>query len=278
MLKFKKVYETLLAQGLITEQQVHTPGIASLELLQTVHHPEYVKNFCLGKVNEEIIRRIGLPWSPGLVQRTRTAVAGTLLTAELALKYGIACNTAGGTHHAFPNYGAGFCIFNDLAVTARFLLDQNKVNKILIVDLDVHQGDGTAFIFQNEPRVFTFSMHCSDNYPFTKQKSDMDIGLPQGTEDQVYLKLLYATLPPLLKSLQPDLVIYDAGVDIYKNDPLGKLSISYEGIYKRDLFVLQSCVKSGIPVACVIGGGYCKDLQELCFRHALLFQAALEIK
>ncbi|NIR51123.1 histone deacetylase [candidate division KSB1 bacterium] len=277
MMKFQALYELLVREDLARSKQLHHPNIASFRLLQSVHLNEYVEAFCGGALDRQSIRRIGLPWSPGLVKRTRTAVGGTLLTAELALKHGLACNTAGGTHHAFREYGSGFCIFNDLAVAARVLIDSGRVNKILIVDLDVHQGDGTAAIFQDEPRIFTFSMHCEGNFPFTKQTSDLDISIPVGTEDDDYLRMLETYLPDLLSEIKPDLVLYDAGVDPYVDDPLGKLALTYDGLFERERTVLQACVSRGIPVACVIGGGYAHDLDELAFRHSLLHRAAAEV-
>jgi acetoin utilization deacetylase AcuC-like enzyme len=218
-----------------------------------------------------------LPWSPELADRTRIAVGGTLLTARLALAHGLACNTAGGTHHAFPSYGSGFCIFNDLAIASRVLLKEGLVKKILIVDLDVHQGDGTALIFQNEPNVFTFSMHCQINFPSIKQISDRDVPLREGMEDDEYLRTLAAYLPDLLTEFQPDLVLYDAGVDPHIGDRLGKLALTDAGIFRRDMQVLSTCAAQGFPVGCVIGGGYCEDMRSLVYRHSLLHRAASEV-
>jgi acetoin utilization deacetylase AcuC-like enzyme len=205
------------------------------------------------------------------------AVGGTILTAKLALECGLACNTAGGTHHAFPSYGSGFCIFNDLAIATRVLQELNLVRKVLIVDLDVHQGDGTACIFQNDPSVFTFSMHCEVNFPGTKQKSDLDVALPEGMEDDEYLQTLAAYLPDLLSNIQPDLVLYDAGVDPHIGDRLGKLALTNTGLFRRDMQVLSTCVAASYPVACVIGGGYAEDLKSLVYRHSLVHRAASEI-
>ncbi|NEO25995.1 MAG: histone deacetylase, partial [Kamptonema sp. SIO4C4] len=233
--------------------------------------------YCNGTLDPKAQRRIGLPWSPGLVTRTCTAVGGTILAAKLALDYGIACNTAGGTHHAFPDYGSGFCIFNDLAIASQVLLSLGRVQKILIVDLDVHQGDGTAFIFRDDPRVFTFSMHCEVNFPSRKQPSDLDIPLPQGLDDEGYLQILAPTLPDLLTEVNPDLVLYDAGVDVHGGDRLGKLALSDRGLYRRDRLVLSTCAAAEYPVACVIGGGYCQDMSALVYRHSLLHQAATEV-
>jgi len=204
-------------------------------------------------------------------------VGGTILTARLALKYGCACNTAGGTHHAFPDYGSGFCIFNDLAIAARVLIEQQIVKKILIVDLDVHQGDGTAWIFRDDERVFTFSMHCEANFPGKKQQSDLDIPLPVGLDDDDYLQILAKHLPDLLSEVKPDLILYDAGVDTHVGDRLGKLALSDRGIYRREMLVLSTALAAGYPVASVIGGGYAENMQELVYRHSLLHRAAKEV-
>ncbi len=277
MPKFRQLYELLLADGVAHPEQFHTPICPSQEWIGLVHTPEYVQAYCEGTLDAKAQRRIGLPWSPALVNRTCTAVGGTILTAQLALSQGLACNTAGGTHHAFPSYGSGFCIFNDLAIAARVLQQLDLVHKVLIVDLDVHQGDGTAFIFQNDPSVFTFSMHCDLNFPGTKQKSDLDVPLPIGMEDDAYLQTLAKFLPDLLSDVLPDLVLYDAGVDPHEGDRLGKLSLTDTGIFRREMQVLSTCVSSGYPVACVIGGGYANDLKSLVWRHSLLHRAASEV-
>lgn len=277
MLKFRLIYEALLAQGIVRPQWVHTPGIASRRLLASVHTRDYIDAFCDGRLSTQAMRRIGLPWSQQLVLRTRTAVSGTLLTAVLALEHGLACNTAGGTHHAFADHGSGFCIFNDLAVTARVLVDRGLVSRVLIVDLDVHQGDGTARIFEGDPRITTFSMHCRENFPFAKQKSDIDVAIPAGTGDDDYLRLVRRHLFPALEAAQPDLVLYDAGVDPHRDDALGKLELTDTGLYQRDRLVLQACMDRGIPVATVVGGGYSRDLKSLAWRHTLVHRAAVDV-
>ncbi|WP_017306644.1 histone deacetylase [Spirulina subsalsa] len=276
MPKFKLLYDYLLQTGITTGDRVFTPKIAPRAWIEQVHTPDYVAAYCEGTLDPKAQRRIGLPWSPALVKRTCTAVGGTILAAELALEKGIVCNTAGGTHHAFPSYGSGFCIFNDLAIASQLLLNQGKVQKILILDLDVHQGDGTAFIFRNDPRVFTFSMHCEANFPHRKQQSDLDVPLPIGLDDDGYLQILAQQLPDLLSAVKPDLVLYDAGVDTHVEDRLGKLALSDWGIYRREKIVLSTCYSAGYPVAAVIGGGYAKDIMTLVRRHSLLHQAASE--
>ncbi|MDX2213542.1 MAG: histone deacetylase [Oculatellaceae cyanobacterium bins.114] len=277
MAKFRQLYEQLLTDGVAQTSQFHTPELPPREWLEWVHTPDYVQGYCEGTLDAKAQRRIGLPWSPALVQRTCVAVGGTILTARLALEHGLACNTAGGTHHAFPSYGSGFCIFNDLAIASRTLQKLGLAQQILIVDLDVHQGDGTALIFQNDPSVFTFSMHCEINFPGTKQTSDLDVPLPAGMEDDAYLQTLAAYLPDLLSQIRPDLVLYDAGVDPHLGDRLGKLALTDTGLYRREMQVLSTCVAAGYPVACVIGGGYAEDMNALVYRHSLLHRAASNI-
>ncbi|MBD2577983.1 histone deacetylase [Oscillatoria sp. FACHB-1406] len=277
MPKFKLLCELLLADGIIQPEQIQRPEVPPLEWLELVHTPEYARAYCEGTLDAKAQRRIGLPWSTALVKRTLTAVGGTVLAAKRALECGLACNTAGGTHHAFPSYGSGFCIFNDLAIASRVLQQFNLAQKILIIDLDVHQGDGTAYIFQNDDRVFTFSMHCEINFPAKKQQSDLDIPLPQGLDDDGYLQILARSLPDLLSQVRPDLVLYDAGVDTHVSDRLGKLAMSDRGLYRREMMVLSSCAAAGYPVACVIGGGYDKNIQGLIYRHSILHRAAMEV-
>lgn len=277
MVKFKKLYERLILDKVATPEQFHQPQRSTSAPIELVHTPEYVQAYCNGTLDAKALRRIGLPWSPALVNRTCTAVEGTILTARLALKHGLACNTAGGTHHAFPDYGSGFCIFNDLAIAPRFLQSIGLVQKILIVDLDVHQGDGTAFIFQGDSSVFTFSMHCAVNFPGTKQQSDLDVPLREGMEDDEYLQTLAQYLPDLLAEVKPDLVFYDAGVDPHLGDRLGKLALTDSGLYRREMQVLTTCVSQGFPVAAVIGGGYADDMDALVYRHSILHRAASEV-
>ncbi len=274
MAKFGLLYEYLLAEAIAQPETVYQPELPPRQWLELVHEPDYVRDYCDGTLSTKAQRRIGLPWSPQLVRRTCTAVGGTILTAQLALQRGLACNTAGGTHHAFPGYGSGFCIFNDLAIAARVVQHLGLAQQILIVDLDVHQGDGTAWIFRDDPSVFTFSMHCDANFPGTKQQSDLDVPLPVGLDDDGYLQALARYLPALLTQVKPDLILYDAGVDTHVGDRLGKLALSDRGLYRREMQVLSTCAAASIPVACIIGGGYDRDLAALVKRHALVHQAA----
>ena len=277
MAKFGKVYEWLVRDGIATLDQFHLSQPAALEVVALAHAPDYVRAYVEGALDARSMRRIGFPWSEQLVLRTFTALGSTLLTAELALQYGMACSTAGGTHHAFHAFGSGYCIFNDLAVAARWLRQRELVRRVLIVDLDVHQGDGTASILHTDADLVTFSMHCDANFPFHKQQSDFDVRLPVGVEDEAYLATLAAWLPDLLAQVRPDLVLYDAGVDPHMDDALGKLALSDAGLLRRDRFVLESCVRSGVPVASVIGGGYSKDIDALARRHTLVHRAASEL-
>ena len=277
MPKFKILRDLLLKDEVVVPEQIHQPELPDLELIQLVHTREYVQAYSNGTLEYKAQRRIGLPWSQALAHRTRIAIGGTILAAQLALKYGCACNTAGGTHHAFPSYGSGFCIFNDLAIASRVLQHQGLVNKILIIDCDVHQGDGTAWIFKDDDSVFTFSMHCEANFPGKKQQSDLDVPLPIGLDDEGYLQILASYLSDLLTQANPDLVLFDAGVDTHLSDRLGKLSLTNRGIYRRERMVLSTCKAAGYPVASVIGGGYGKDMSGLVYRHSLLHRAAKEV-
>lgn len=277
MPKFKLLYEMLLRDQVITPEQVYAPEFPTQACLELVHDRQYITAYRTGTLDQKAQRKIGLPWSAGVVNRTLTAIGGTIATAKLALEHGLACNTAGGTHHAFPDYGSGFCILNDLAIAARTVRHEGLAKKILILDLDVHQGDGTAFIFRDEPDVFTFSMHCDVNFPSKKQTSDFDIPLPAGLDDDGYLQILAEHLEDLLTQVQPDLIFYDAGVDTHVGDRLGKLAMTDRGIYRRERMVLGTCRAAGYPVACVIGGGYAKNIDDLVYRHSLLHRAAKDI-
>ncbi|XP_034556505.1 uncharacterized protein SYNPCC7002_A1628 [Notolabrus celidotus] len=276
--KFPRVLQCLLKDQVIKETQVWVPEMASKDLLSCVHTEEYLNNFINGKTNEQEQKRTGFPWSEGIVRRCRYETGGTVLAAEVALQRGLACSTAGGTHHAFPSFGSGFCLINDLAVAAQHLMGNSlPKRKVLIVDLDVHQGDGTAFIFKEEPSVFTFSVHCGKNFPLRKQQSDLDVHLEDGLEDNDYLSTVEAHLPRLLEIFRPDLVLYDAGVDPHHEDELGRLRLTDQGLYQRDLYVLKTVVSRGVPVATVIGGGYSRDIDKLAARHSIVHRAATQV-
>jgi len=277
MQKFRLLVDYLTAQGIATPRNVFRPSRVRVDVLQLAHCPEYLKRFTEGKLSDQELRRLGLPWSEGLVKRSLISPNGTLLTASLALKSGLACHLAGGTHHAHWNFGSGYCVLNDLAVAALCLVRQAKVARVLIFDCDVHQGDGTATILASVPDVFTCSIHCEKNFPQRKAASDLDINVPANTHDDEYLELLKQSLDRALDLAQPDLVIYDAGVDVFEHDPLGMLNISLDGIRQRDAYVINTVRAAGIPVATVIGGGYDKDEYALAQRHAVVVEEAYRI-
>ena len=222
-------------------------------------------------------RKIGFPISPTLVQRGKHIANGTYLCAKHALESGVSLNVAGGTHHAYADRGEGFCVFNDFAIASNLLLKRQERKQILIVDLDVHQGNGNANIFQGREDVFTFSMHGAKNYPLKKEQSDLDIELPDGIQDHEYLQLLRFNLPKVLEMVQPDLVFYLAGVDVLESDKLGRLKVSLQGCYERDSFVLQLCQKHQIPVAVAMGGGYSPDVRDIIEAHANTFRVAVDL-
>jgi acetoin utilization deacetylase AcuC-like enzyme len=275
--KFGRLMARLRAEGLAGEGNVFTPSPAPREWLALAHDRAYVDSILDLTAGEETMRRIGLPLTASLARRARLAVGGTILAAELALARGVACNSAGGSHHAGFAHGAGFCVFNDVAVAARVAQARGLVRRILVVDLDVHQGDGTAEIFEGDESVFTFSMHAERNYPARKRRSDRDVGLPDGLGDHDYLSVLHDHLADLLPRLRPELVFYNAGVDPHAEDQLGRLALSDGGLRHRDLAVLAACRAAGAAVAAVIGGGYGPDMDALALRHASLFRAAARL-
>ena len=275
MAKFRLLHQLLLNQGLIEPTQIHVPISIARRDLEEIHPRRYHEPFSRDQLTRPEQRRIGLPATSALVQRTWLAVGGTLLTARLALRHGLANHLAGGTHHAHPDFGSGFCIFNDCAVTARVLLERREVERVLIVDMDVHQGDGSAACFQGDERVTTLSVHAASNFPLRKVDSDIDIPLPDGTEDGDYLAAIGDQLPNVLDERMPQLVLFNAGVDPHRDDRLGRLNLSDDGLLMRDRLVLDACLRRHIPVATVIGGGY-DTLEPLVRRHAIVFRAAAE--
>ena len=277
MPKFARLLACLRETGLLRPSQEFVPEPAPRGWLELAHAGSYVSAILEGRLDPAAERRLGLPLSPALALRARCAVAGTVLTARLALEHGLACNTAGGSHHAFAGFGSGFCVFNDVAVAAALLLAEGSVGRVLVVDLDVHQGDGTAAIFAGEPRVVTFSVHCRANFPARKQQSDLDLALDAGTGDADYLATVDGLLPALLDRVRPDLVFYNAGVDPHGDDRLGRLAMTDAGLAERERLVLAACRARGVPVACVVGGGYAEDLDRLARRHALLHEAILTL-
>lgn len=245
-------------------------------VLSQIHDEHYIHEFISGSISEKAMKRIGFPWSEQFVLRTRTAVAGTIKTAELAADHGLAINLTGGYHHAHPDFGSGFCVFNDLTLAAKQLIEQGKANRVLIFDCDVHQGDGTATCAEHEAEIFTCSIHCEKNFPARKQHSDWDLGLDKHLNDDDYLVFVDETLKVAINSFKPDFIIYDAGVDIHQDDDLGLLNISTEGVFKRDKLVFQQAKLNDIPCMAVIGGGYQRDIDALTEVHMQLIHAALD--
>lgn len=270
--KYRALYQALLNAGVPVSSFV-TSQAASNAQLELVHQPLYIHQLQHGELDAKAMRRIGFPWSDFLIKRSLLSVGGTIQTAQLAMQYGLALHLSGGYHHAFAGEGSGFCLFNDLAVAAR-VLQQQGVDKILIFDCDVHQGDGTALIFSEDPQIITASLHGEKNFPSRKQQSDWDLPLPNACHDQAYLEAVQQSLDYLLALHQPDLVLYDAGVDIHQQDDLGLLAVSTQGVFERDQWVIQRCRDLKIPLAAVIGGGYQRDLAALTAVHLQLFKAA----
>ncbi len=272
--KFRAVAEEVLRAGIVKDfDSFYRPTPAPASWLQLAHDAAYVDQVLTQSVPAALERRIGFKMTEPVALRSRCAVAGTALAARLALEHGAACNTAGGSHHAMADGGAGFCVFNDVAVASRLLLAEGSVSRVLVIDLDVHQGDGTARIFETDPRVFTLSVHCEQNWPRRKAVSDSDVGLDQGTGDEGYLKAARDAVIDALEASRPDLVFYNAGVDPHREDRLGLLDLTNEGLAARDALVFDLVMRRGVPIVGVLGGGYSKDIQALAKRHALLHQA-----
>ncbi|GAB5551084.1 MAG: histone deacetylase [Saprospiraceae bacterium] len=277
MIKYELVPEQLLYEGTVSEANFFHPNpLTEAEILRT-HDVQYWQKLKNQELSRKEVRAIGFPMRPDLVWRGRHIANGTLQCAYFAQQHGVALNIAGGTHHAYANHGEGFCVFNDIAIAATELIHQHNFQRILVIDLDVHQGNGTAHIFQNEPKVFTFSMHGAKNYPQRKEASDLDIGLPDKTEDQAYLKVLQNTLPQLFEQVQPEMVFYLSGVDVLATDKLGRLSLSLDGCKTRDRMVLEQCKKDQVPVAISMGGGYSERIAHIVEAHANTFRLAQDI-
>jgi acetoin utilization deacetylase AcuC-like enzyme len=277
MLKYELIPEQLLHEGTVNTDNFFAPTICEESTILLTHDSNYFEHLMNQSLSPLAIRKIGFPLSPELVQRERTILQGTIDNALYAKQFGISMNIAGGTHHAYTNKGEGFCLLNDMAVAANYLLNKNLSKKIIIVDLDVHQGNGTAEIFKEEERVFTFSMHGEKNFPAQKEKSDLDIALPDFTNDKVYLNILNETLPKLIQEVEPDFVFYQSGVDILESDKLGRLNISMEACKQRDKFVFQQCLINNIPIAVSMGGGYSEDIKVIVEAHCNTFRLAQEL-
>ena len=272
--KFQELANYLIKIKIV--KKFHTPYPCSEETLKRAHSEKYIKDVKNKTLNQNSIKKIGFPLVDSVVQRSLVATGGTVLASKLAINYGIACNTAGGSHHANFDGGAGYCVFNDVAVAAQYLLDRGLAGRILIVDLDVHQGNGNADIFKDNKNVFTFSMHSKSNYPAKKSISDLDVELDDNLEDEQYIKILKYYLNKL-NDESFDYVFYIAGVDIHFNDRLGKLKVSDEGIKKRDEIVTENFFSRGVPLCGVLGGGYNKDFKKLIELHSILHQSCAKL-
>jgi acetoin utilization deacetylase AcuC-like enzyme len=265
--KYALLREQVLAQGVVRAECMHDPPRAPREDLLLVHTADYVDRFTRGKLTPQEERRLGFPWSEALVERSYRAAGGTCEAARHALDHGTAMNLAGGTHHAFPDHGEGFCVFNDVAVAIRSLQRDGAIARAAIIDLDVHQGNGTHAIFAGDERVFTFSMHGTRNYPFKKVPGSLDIELADATGDDEYLSLLAEALPRVIAAAHPDLIVYLAGADPHEHDRLGRLSLTFDGLARRDSIVLEHCREVGLPVAVVIAGGYGIPIEDTVRVH-----------
>lgn len=277
MSKYELLPMQLLHEGTIEEENLFAPTPVAVEDILAVHDPTYWRRLDKLELTKSEIRKTGFPLSRQLVDREVTIMNGTLLSTHYAFQHGVAMNIAGGTHHAFTDRGEGFCLLNDIAIAAQYLLNTKQVDRILVVDLDVHQGNGTAEIFEQEPRVFTFSMHGAKNYPARKENSDLDIGLPDGTGDNEYLSILTRTLSNLLEKVEPGFIFFQSGVDVLSTDKLGRLSLSLEGCKKRDEIVLNLAHESGIPLVASMGGGYSEDIRLIIEAHANTYRVTQEI-
>lgn len=273
--KYELVKEQLLYEGTITPDNLFDPGLIDEEIILLTHTREYWNKLLNLELSYKEVRKIGLPVTEVSVKRARNSVAGTVASADIALQGRVGMNLAGGTHHAYADHGEGFCALNDIAVASNYLLHTKKVSQVLIIDLDVHQGNGTAAIFQDEPRVFTFSVHGANNYPLNKEESDLDIAIPGGTTDNDYLNVIYDHVPKVIEKVQPDLVFYQSGVDILHSDKLGKLSITKQGCKARDELVITHCLSSNIPLVITMGGGYTTKLPDLVDAHCNTFRTAI---
>ena len=277
MIKYELIPEQLLHEGSIHNSDLFNPTELDEFNILLTHSVEYWEKLKTLSLTPAEVRRTGFPLTAELVKRETTIAKGTIDCSLFAMKYGVAMNVAGGTHHAFTGKGEGFCLLNDIAIAANYLLNNNLVKKILVVDLDVHQGNGTAEIFENNSSVFTFSMHGKSNYPYKKERSDLDIELPDKTNDNLYLGLLKETLPRLIEQQEPEFIFFLSGVDILDTDKLGKLSVSKSGCKERDRFVFEQCKKNKVPVTVSMGGGYSPKVSDIVDAHCNTFRLANEL-
>lgn len=274
MEKYDLLPKQLLHEGTAEKQDFKSPDKINRSVIERIHSPDYVERLLGLELDRKEVRKIGFPLSEQLIEREIIIASGTIEGADHALKHGIAMNIAGGTHHAFSDHGEAFCLLNDQAIAAQYLIDQHLAKKILILDLDVHQGNGTAEIFKSNESVFTCSFHGEKNYPFHKEESDLDVPFPDHCSDQMYLSKLTEILPSLIQDVKPDFIFYLCGVDVVSTDKLGRLGMSIEGCKRRDEIVLKTCFENQIPVQCSMGGGYSKDIKIILEAHANTFRIA----
>ena len=275
--KYRLIRERLLSEGTLGPDALLEPTPAAPEDICRVHTREYWERLSAGTLSPKAIRRMGLPWSEALVGRSRASVQGTLSAARIAIRELVGINLAGGTHHAFPDHGEGYCVLNDIAIAIRALQHDAWMQRMAVIDCDVHQGNGTAAIFADEPDVFTFSIHGANNYPLHKIPGDLDIELPDGTGDDDYLRALAPPVGRILADFQPGLIFYIAGADPHERDRLGRLRLSHDGLRRRDEFVLRACRDAGLPVAITLGGGYGQDIDDTVEAHCNTVRAARAI-
>jgi acetoin utilization deacetylase AcuC-like enzyme len=277
MEKYRLLRELLLQRGVLPPDSLQASVPISREDLERVHTPRYLDALWTGSLSEAELRRLGFPWSEDLLVRSRASVGGTVGAARAALEDGISGNLAGGTHHAFPDHGEGYCVFNDIAVAIRVLQAERRIQRAVVVDLDVHQGNGTAAVFEGDDSVFTFSIHGEHNFPFRKQRSSRDVGLPDGVDDRAYLEVLATHLPEVLEAAGADLLFYQAGVDPLAEDALGRLSLTHAGMRERDRLVLEAAWHRGLPLVLTLGGGYAKPITATLEAHVGTYETALSV-
>jgi acetoin utilization deacetylase AcuC-like enzyme len=275
MAKYRRLRERLITEHVLTSDELFVPAAAPRTDLILAHDPAWIDAVTAGGLPERTQRQIGFPWSPEMVERSRRSVGGTIAAGHQALIDGVAGNLAGGTHHAFRDRGEGYCVFNDVAVAARSMMRDNLVRRVAVVDCDVHQGNGTAAIFRDDPAVFTLSLHGENNFPFTKESSDIDTGLPDGTGDEEYLTTLRRQLTSVLERHRPDLVFYLAGADPFERDRLGRLALTIEGLRARDQMVFAACISRAIPVVVTMAGGYATDIDDIVTIHSKTIREAV---
>lgn len=277
MKKFRGLHRYLVSNDVVSENEVVKPSLVEFSSLITAHTDRYAKAVWTGELDKKEIRRMGLPWSKSLAIRSRLAVQGTINAGLMALQDGLAGNLAGGTHHSMPDYGEGFCVYNDVAVAIRVLQQSMWVNKVLVIDCDVHQGNGTAHIFENDESVYTFSIHGQNNYPFKKPPSDLDVGLPDKTNDKDYHNVLISALDRIKSEFDPDLVFYLGGIDPLERDHFGRLSLTLNGLRVRDRIVIETITEWDKPITLLLSGGYAPSLSETVTAHAQMFEIAKEM-